>query len=72
MAALDTAVRQVLHRVEPHLRWYDKYLQTGPYNFGFPSQPDWVEHFPYQNGLLVSYWDTTQSDNNDPSIRVRA
>ena len=44
---------------------YDKYLQSGPYNFGFPQdRPDWVEHFPYQNGLLVSYWDTSYSDNN--------
>ena len=43
---------------------YDKYLQTGPYNFGFPDRPDWVEHFPYQDGLLVSYWDTSFSDNN--------
>ena len=23
-----------------------------------------MEHFPYQNGLLISYWDTSQSDNN--------
>ena len=45
---------------------YDKYLQTGPYNFGWlNSKPDWVEHFPYQNGLLVSYWDTSFSDNNE-------
>ncbi|RKQ90987.1 immune inhibitor A [Solirubrobacter pauli] len=44
---------------------YDQYLQTGPYNFGFPSRPDWTEHFPYQNGLLVSYWDTSQGDNNE-------
>jgi immune inhibitor A len=43
---------------------YDRYLQSGPYNFGFPDRPDWVEHFPYQNGLLVSYWDTSFSDNN--------
>ncbi len=43
---------------------FDRYLQTGPYNFGFASKPDLVEHFPYQNGLLVSYWDTSQSDNN--------
>ncbi len=44
---------------------WDKYLRTGPYNFGFPQdRPDWVEHFPYQNGLLVSYWDTSQSDND--------
>jgi immune inhibitor A len=45
---------------------YDQYLQTGPYNFGFPNdRPDWVEHFPYQNGLLVSYWDTSYSNNNE-------
>ncbi len=44
---------------------YDKYLRSGPYNFGFPDRPDWVEHFPYQDGLLVSYWDTSYSDNNE-------
>jgi immune inhibitor A len=43
---------------------YDKYLQSGPYNFGFPDRPDFVEHFPYQDGLLVNYWDTSYSDNN--------
>ncbi len=40
---------------------FDKYLQCGPYNFGFANRkPDWVEHFPYQDGLLISYWDTSQ------------
>ena len=29
------------------------------------DRPDWVEHFPYQDGLLVSYWDTSFSDNNE-------
>ena len=43
---------------------YDKYLKSGPYNFGFPNRPDWVEHFPYQDGLLVSLWDTSQTNNN--------
>jgi immune inhibitor A len=44
---------------------YDKYLKTGPYNFGFnPGRPDWTERFPYQQGLLISYWDTSQRDNN--------
>ena len=52
---------------------YDKYLQTGPYNFGWlNSKPDWVEHFPYQNGLLVSYWDTSFSDNNESEHPGRA
>ena len=44
---------------------FDKYLQSGPYNFGFANtKPDFVEHFPYQDGLLISYWDTSQADNN--------
>jgi immune inhibitor A len=44
---------------------FDRYLQTGPYNFGFgPALPDKVETFPYQNGLLVNYNDTSFSDNN--------
>ncbi|GLY05856.1 protease [Actinoplanes sp. NBRC 101535] len=44
---------------------YDKYLQTGPYNFGWvATKPDWVEHYNYQTGLLISYWDTSQVDNN--------
>lgn len=46
-------------------RGYDTGLQTGPYNFGFRnSRPDWVEHYPYQDGLLISYWDVFFSDNN--------
>jgi immune inhibitor A len=46
---------------------YDRGLRTGPYNFGFLDDPDrqnWVEHFPYQNGLLISYWDASQTDNS--------
>ncbi len=44
---------------------FDKYLKTGPYNFGWATtRPDWVEHFPYQDGLLISYWDTSYADNN--------
>ncbi|NUS88436.1 MAG: M6 family metalloprotease domain-containing protein [Streptomyces sp.] len=44
---------------------YDKTLKVGPYNFGWAgSRPDWVEHFPYQNGLLIWLWDTSEPDNN--------
>ena len=43
---------------------YDQYLESGPYNFGFPDRPNFVEHFPYQEGLLVWYWDTSFADNN--------
>lgn len=48
-------------------RGYDDSLRTGPYNFGFLNNPNlqnWVEHFPYQDGLLVWYYDTSFADNN--------
>lgn len=48
-------------------RGYDDGLRTGPYNFGFLNNPqlgNWVEHFPYQDGLLVWYYDTSYADNN--------
>jgi immune inhibitor A len=47
-------------------RGYDQGLATA-YNFGWGGDPDYynmVEHFPYQDGLLVSYWDTSFTDNN--------
>ncbi|MEU6402116.1 immune inhibitor A domain-containing protein [Streptomyces sp. NPDC046985] len=43
---------------------YDSTLKTGPYNFGSAARPDWVEHYPYQNGLLIWKWDTSQADDN--------
>ncbi len=46
---------------------YDTSLQTGPYNFGFldnPNKQNWVEHFPYQDGLLIWYLDYSFPDNN--------
>jgi immune inhibitor A len=48
-------------------RGYDDGLRTGPYHFGFGNNPtlgNWVEHFPYQDGLLVWYYDTSFTDNN--------
>ena len=48
-------------------RGYDMGLAEGVYNFGFLDNPElgnWVERFPYQDGLLISYWDTSFSDNN--------
>jgi immune inhibitor A len=48
-------------------RGYDDSLRTGPYNFGFLNNPvlqNWVEHFPYQDGMLVWYYDTSFPDNN--------
>ncbi|MFP1626886.1 immune inhibitor A domain-containing protein [Streptomyces sp. 5K101] len=44
---------------------YDRTLKVGPYNFGWKAPKDgWVEHYPYQNGLLIWLWDTSQKDNN--------
>ncbi|MFI5710041.1 immune inhibitor A domain-containing protein [Kribbella sp. NPDC051620] len=42
---------------------FNRYLQYGPYNFVGAPRPNWVEHYPYQDGLLVSYWDTSQNNN---------
>jgi immune inhibitor A len=45
-------------------RLFDTSLKTA-YNFGFlNTKPDWVETFPYQNGVLISYWDSSQGDNS--------
>jgi immune inhibitor A len=46
---------------------FDSSLQTGPYNFGFGNNPalfNYAERYPYQDGLLVSYWDSSQADND--------
>jgi immune inhibitor A len=46
---------------------YDTSLKTGPYNFGFldnPNLQNWVEHYPYQDGMLVWYYDESFADNN--------
>ncbi|MFF1875003.1 immune inhibitor A domain-containing protein [Kitasatospora herbaricolor] len=43
---------------------YDTTLRTGPYVFGSRQRPNWVDHFPYQNGLLIWFRDGSQSDNN--------
>jgi immune inhibitor A len=44
---------------------YDETLQTGPYQFSFAlTAPNKVEHFPFQDGLLVWMVDETYTDNN--------
>ena len=48
-------------------RRYDEALKLGPYNFtdplGTEGYPNLVEHFPYQDGLLISYWNEEFADN---------
>ncbi|WP_282695580.1 immune inhibitor A domain-containing protein [Streptomyces sp. CC208A] len=44
---------------------YDATLKVGPYNFGWTGdKASWVEHYPYQNGLLIWKWDLSHKDNN--------
>jgi immune inhibitor A len=45
---------------------YDTSLKTA-YNFGFLDSletADLVEHYPYQDGLLIWYWNEAYGDNN--------
>ncbi|MGE5137975.1 MAG: hypothetical protein ACM3JD_00825, partial [Rudaea sp.] len=45
---------------------YDSTLKVGPYFFGYMNDPalvDFVDHIPYQDGLLINYWDTSQKNN---------
>ena len=44
---------------------YDDTLRTGPYNFGVDfARPNWVERFPYQNGMLVWFANGEYTNNN--------
>jgi immune inhibitor A len=43
---------------------YDRALKLGPYNFVDQATAKFVTHFPYQDGLLVWYYDESQHDNN--------
>jgi len=44
---------------------YDDTLRTGPYNFSEAvTRPNWVEHFRYQDGLLVWMVNHSVPDNN--------
>ena len=45
---------------------YDSTLKVGPYFFGYLNNPpllNYVDHFPYQDSLLINYWDTSQANN---------
>jgi immune inhibitor A len=47
-------------------RGFDKGLAYA-YNWGFsgvPGMGNYAERFPYQDGLLISYWDTSFPNNN--------
>jgi immune inhibitor A len=45
---------------------YDSTLEVGPYQFSEAfTRPNWVERFPFQNGMLVWYVDHSFPDNNN-------
>lgn len=44
---------------------YDATLKEGPYNFGWSfTNSNKVEHYPYQDGLLIWYVNSLYGDNN--------
>src|SRR6185312_11522818 len=46
---------------------YDTALKLGPYNFGETHKADkqkWVQHYPYQDGVMISLWDSSYNDND--------
>lgn len=64
----ETALFDQYYVAEYRTYWgYDRTLKVGPYFFGYLNDPlrgNFVDHFPYQDGLLINYWDTSQTDNN--------
>jgi len=63
------ALQPLLRGEYRQYRGYDRTLKVGPYFFGYMNDPaltKWVDHFPYQDGVLINYWDTS-SANNRPS-----
>lgn len=64
----ETSLYSHYYLAENRVYWgYDANLELGPYNFGFlgtENGSNLVERFPYQDGLLVSYWNTYYKDNN--------
>ncbi|HEY7603306.1 MAG TPA: immune inhibitor A domain-containing protein [Gaiellaceae bacterium] len=43
---------------------FDGPLGKAPYNFGGTVGPNWAERFPYQDGVLIWYWNTQFNNNN--------
>ena len=60
-------VQALLHRRVPPARRLRRVAEDGVQlrvHRRTPNRPDKAEHYPYQEGLLVWYWDTQYSDNN--------
>ena len=66
---VESALYENYYLAEYRQYWgYDEVLWTSPYYFGYlkgkDSAVNLVDHFPYQDGLLVWYCDDSQLDNN--------
>jgi len=63
----ETALYNQYYVAELRQYWgYDSTLKVGPYFFGYLNNlvlENFVDHFPYQDGLLINYWDTSQLNN---------
>jgi immune inhibitor A len=65
--ATNIAEKSVFNAYVAENRQYDGYDTSlkSAYNFSYPvTKPDFVESYPYQNGLLISYWNEEFEDNN--------
>ena len=64
---METALKSHYYVVEYRTyKGYDSTLKVGPYYFGYLNNPalqDFVDHFAYQDGMLINYWDTSQANN---------
>jgi immune inhibitor A len=43
---------------------FDGPLGVAPYNFSGLVGPNWTERHPYEDGVLIWYWNTKYADNN--------
>jgi immune inhibitor A len=43
---------------------FDAPLKVAPYNFGGTIGPNWAERHPYEDGVLIWYWNTQYANNN--------
>jgi immune inhibitor A len=43
---------------------FDGPLGIAPYNFGGTVGPNWTERHPYEDGVLIWYWNTQYANNN--------
>ena len=63
----DKQVQDVYYAGDRVYSGYDETLRPGPTTSLSTTKPDWVERFPYQNGMLVWFANGEYSNNNTSS-----